>query len=143
MVASRPPYESPCVSATSATNEASSADAISALDAMAAECNDISFPFCRSGNPAVFEGRRIDGGCEILGVSANLISDACRLRVFDSCRPRHYGIASLVRVVFTARASLHLCFSLSATTGKRSLCASVSPRSPSCPFLWFHPEHLG
>ena len=57
----------------------------------------------------------VSRGREILGVAAKVISDPGQLRVFENCGPRHYGIASLVGVVFSALEIVHFDFSLSVT----------------------------
>ena len=93
-----------------------------------------------SGNPAVFESGRVGGGREIIRVSAELICNPCQLRVIDNSRPRHYGIASLVGVVFTAGKSLHV-ISRFLPNREKELTRKRQPRLPSCA-SGFHSEHL-
>ncbi len=57
--------------------------------------------------------RTFSRGREILGVAAKVISDPDQLRVFDDSGPRHYGIVSLVGVVFSVLESGHCDSSLS------------------------------
>jgi hypothetical protein len=66
-----------------------------------------------SRDAAIFEGGNVSRGREILGVAAKVISDPDQLRMLHDRGPRHYGILSLVSVVFSALENGHCDFSLS------------------------------
>jgi hypothetical protein len=69
-----------------------------------------------AGDAAVMDGGTVCRQCEILCVSARVISDAGEPRVLKNGSACHNGIVAPIGVMLAAFETLHIRFSLSATT---------------------------